>query len=241
METIVKKPAVRPRDAASLVLINRDIGGEPAVLMGRRPQRQSFMPDVFVFPGGAVDRGDARTAAASELRPEVAAVLAGHCPVARGRALGIAAIRETFEETGLFLGTGGNPSHAEPASWTSLMAAARLPRLDTLGFLARAITPPSQPRRFHARFFIASASHLHGTLVSNGELLELNWYPLSRAYNLPIAPITALVLHEASRAIEGAGDDRGTPVFSRRHGKRMVSYDLGNGRVLRGLFEGSSG
>jgi 8-oxo-dGTP pyrophosphatase MutT (NUDIX family) len=226
---------VRPRDAASLVVLKHDGRGGAAVLMGRRPQRQSFMPDVFVFPGGAVDRGDARTPTATELRDDVTQVLTGHCAVSRARALAVAAVRETFEETGVFVGerTSGNDG-----TWQSLASSGRA-RLDVLGFLARAITPPRQPRRFHARFFVTDAVHTSGNLVGNGELLELGWFPLGEASRLPIAPVTELVLREAARVAAGEVDERGTPVFSRRHGKRMVRYDLGGGRVLRGLFEGS--
>ncbi|PKQ09013.1 MAG: DNA mismatch repair protein MutT, partial [Alphaproteobacteria bacterium HGW-Alphaproteobacteria-12] len=54
-EPLVAEPpvgrAIRPRDAASLVLIDRT-STEPRVLMGRRHARMKFVPDAFVFPGG---------------------------------------------------------------------------------------------------------------------------------------------------------------------------------------------
>jgi 8-oxo-dGTP pyrophosphatase MutT (NUDIX family) len=63
-----------------------------------------------------------------------------------------------------------------------------------LDYIARAITPPGQVRRFDARFFLADAAHLHGTLAGNGELHHLHWVPLNRAQALPLAPITRAVL-----------------------------------------------
>ena len=62
--------AVKPRDAATLILLRRDAEA-PRVLMGRRHRSHSFMPDKWVFPGGAVDRDDHRVPAASELREPV--------------------------------------------------------------------------------------------------------------------------------------------------------------------------
>ena len=65
--------AVRPRSAATLMIIRRD-GPKPRVLMGRRHGGHSFMPDRWVFPGGRIDRGDYRAPAANELRHDVGAL-----------------------------------------------------------------------------------------------------------------------------------------------------------------------
>src|SRR5271170_8366073 len=95
--------AVRPRDAATLIVLRRD-GPKPRVLMGRRHGGHDFMPDKWVFPGGRIDPSDFRAPVASELRPNVAARLNKTAPPKRARALALAAIRETFEECGLLLG-----------------------------------------------------------------------------------------------------------------------------------------
>ena len=60
---------VRPRDAATLIIVRRD-AAKPRLLMGRRHGGHDFMPDKWVFPGGRIDRSDFRAPYASDLRPE---------------------------------------------------------------------------------------------------------------------------------------------------------------------------
>ena len=52
-----KSPNVRPKDAATLILVDRS-GPTPKVLLGKRHHGHSFMPGKFVFPGGRVDPSD---------------------------------------------------------------------------------------------------------------------------------------------------------------------------------------
>ncbi|HXL98843.1 MAG TPA: hypothetical protein VN932_02860, partial [Rhizomicrobium sp.] len=152
-DEVIVKNRLRPKDAATLVLVRRESAG-PRVLMGQRHGGMAFMANKFVFPGGRVDAGDGRIAAGGALRPHVAARLGNG---ARGYAL--AAIRETFEETGVLVGerAGTIPRTRSPA-WRKFFAHGIVPRLDTLDFIARAITPPNRTRRFDARFFMADAS-----------------------------------------------------------------------------------
>ena len=76
---------------------------------------------------------------------------AGHRRIAR--ALALAAIRETFEETGLAIGVPdhGAPGKPPPGAWSRFAATGVTPALDAIDFLAGAITPPGRPRRFDAR------------------------------------------------------------------------------------------
>src|SRR5687767_15056322 len=95
-----------PRDAATLILLDRS-GPSPKVLMGRRHHGHVFMPGKFVFPGGRVDPLDRQMAVGAPLDPRAEAKLMRHLQrptPAKARGLALAAIRETFEETGLFLG-----------------------------------------------------------------------------------------------------------------------------------------
>ena len=102
----------RPRDAATLVIIDTSTG-VPRVLMGRRRTDQVFLPNKFVFPGGGVDSADRGVSCASELRTsEATKLLLAMRPepsAAKARALALAAIRETFEEAGLLVGERRRP------------------------------------------------------------------------------------------------------------------------------------
>src|SRR5580658_8903258 len=94
-----KPVAVRARDAASLILL-RGQGRDLELLVGRRPMSVRFMPGVYVFPGGAVDAEDARpweTESGAEWLPPRLARCAR------------AALRETWEEAGVFFGRLGPP------------------------------------------------------------------------------------------------------------------------------------
>ena len=207
----------RPKDAATLVLVRKGAGG-PEVLMGRRPRRQVFMPDQYVFPGGGVEPCDRWVRPATELRPAVAARLARSATLARARSLAAAAVRETFEETGLALGVpapapAGAGAAALRPEWRAFHATGLAPALDRLDYIYRAVTPPGLPRRFNARFFLASADDAAGTLDGNGELLDLGWVPVAEAMALPLPYITAVVLEELEHMHGAPPDpDRDRPV-----------------------------
>ena len=78
-----------------------------------------------------------------------------------------------------------------------------VPALNRLQYFTRAITPPGQIRRYDTRFFLTEASYLHGELRSNGELLDLTWIKISQAIDLPISPITTLVLQVLQECQKG--------------------------------------
>lgn len=176
--------------------------------MGRRARAHRFMPEVFVFPGGGVHRGDARARATSELRPPVRERLEERAPASLARALGVAALRETWEETGLALG--------------SVDGEALAPDLARLDYIFRAITPTDSPMRFHARFFTAPAAGATGELRSNGELLDLDWFTLERARRLPLIDVTLDVLDELERHLRGTRAPR-VPLFHYRNGRRRLT------------------
>src|SRR3954470_16739209 len=91
-EAVRAKPTiVRPRDAASLILL-RGEGSGLELLAGRRPGHFRFMPGVWVFPGGAIDREDNQP-----FRGELGA---GGLPPRLARSAR-AALRETWEEAGV--------------------------------------------------------------------------------------------------------------------------------------------
>lgn len=173
--------AVTPRHAASLIVWRKG-GGEPEILMGMRHAKHKFMPSVLVFPGGRVDRADHGVKALSELRPETEALLRHRAKPSLARALGVAAIRELHEETGLLLGeTQGKRLLADLAA---------------LDYLCRAVTPATRAMRFNARFLLAPAERVRGEIGGSGELEKLGWYPLSQALAAELADITRKILGE---------------------------------------------
>ncbi|HWA61086.1 MAG TPA: NUDIX hydrolase [Caulobacteraceae bacterium] len=190
------KRAVRPRDAATLIILKHD-GPKIRVLMGRRHGGHDFMPDKWVFPGGRIDPSDYRAPFAEDLRPEVAANLAAHAPRNKMRALAQTAIRETFEEAGLLMARPA-PSRPSAGPWREFLAQGALPDLSALDFIARAVTPPMSPKRFDARFFMADAKHLlsQERQADCGELDEIAWVELEEALQLDLPTVTRFVLRE---------------------------------------------
>ena len=220
------RPA-RPVDAASLILVRTGSDG-PEVLMGRRHRKARFVPDAFVFPGGKVDAADRMARPARPLDPAHPPRMAVRNSEAFARALAMAAVRETFEETGLMLGAPGDPGSerrtvAAHPSWAEIAAAGTAPDLSVLAYAGRAIPPPYSPPRFHARFFLADASAATGTLGGSGELSDLAWYPIAHALGtLPMVDVTEFMLGEVRRHAEGQAQD--PPLFAYRRNVPYVRY-----------------
>lgn len=198
---------VRPRDAATLVPLRRR-ADRIEILMGRRAGKHRFLPNLYVFPGGRVDDDDHRIEPLSPLRADVHAHLVRESGVARARALAVAAVRETWEETGIVLG------HIE--------AGKLRPSLDRLDYLIRAITPAESPIRFHARFFAAQVNASDGTVQSNGELLDLAWRSVPECLKLPVADITEYVLGNLDRLMSGRSTQAPVPLFAFRNGRVAI-------------------
>ncbi|HEV7266616.1 MAG TPA: NUDIX hydrolase [Falsiroseomonas sp.] len=200
--------AVRPRHAASLIVWRKGYG-EPEILMGVRHAKHKFMPSVLVFPGGRVDRADHGVKALSELRPETLALLAHRAPPSLARALGVAAIRELIEETGLLLG--------------EKQGERLLADLASLDYLCRAVTPPTRAMRFDARFLVAPAEAVRGEIHGSGELEKLGWYSLSAAREALLADITRRILEEFEQyvALPPAERHRRPKVVFRGNDNRM--------------------
>src|SRR5262249_17268293 len=111
-------PNQRWRDAATLILIDRT-EAVPKVLMGRRHAGHKFLPGRFVFPGGRVERADGRMPVATPLHAAVEARLLKQVPrptAAKARAFAMAAVRETFEETGLLIGRRHDGERGRPGT-----------------------------------------------------------------------------------------------------------------------------
>ncbi|MBO1018868.1 NUDIX hydrolase [Methylobacterium sp. SD274] len=226
-----RRPAtLRPRNAATLIIIDRT-ARQPKFLMGKRHDGLAFMPGKFVFPGGRIEPGDRRMSVAGALSTRAEDALAKRVPRAShslGRALALAAIRETSEETGLFLGTKeyGPPDTAPEGSWSAFKEFGILPDLESLHLVARAITPPGRPRRFDTRFFTidrkAVAAEQPGIVTPTSELVELAWVSFAEARNLDLPRITRVVLDELEMQIAGGfAPYLPIPFFYERSGKHV--------------------
>ncbi|WP_095595568.1 NUDIX hydrolase [Actibacterium pelagium] len=205
---------------ASTVILLRDAAKSPRILMGQRGAKAAFMPNKFVFPGGAIDADDASIPLATPLNPTCMNRLAQDSPEDLISALIAGAVREVWEETGLLLGAPGDwPSHP-PADWESFAATGHLPSAEGFRFVFRAITPPARPRRFDARFFLVDADRIHGDLDdfsgAEDELSHLQWIPISEArqFNLPF--ITEVVLAEIQSFLETQTPPASVPFFDNR-------------------------
>lgn len=178
--------------------------------MGRRSAAHSFLPGRWVFPGGSVCRADFDAAVTSELMPDVVSALAPSLTPRRARALAVAAIRETREETGLVLGKpiGAPASSAPPRSRMAVM-----PDLGILEYIARFVTPPHLPKRFDTRFFVADAAKLTDREPSDTRELEhLHWISLDRTAALGLLLPTEMVLGHLRSFINGS---KAAPIYHR--------------------------
>ncbi|MEZ5818287.1 MAG: NUDIX hydrolase [Hyphomicrobiaceae bacterium] len=217
---------MRPRDAATLILVDRS-APMPRVLLGRRRPDMKFMPGKYVFPGGRVDRCDRTVTSADELGEHDLAKLMvdmkGGASHAKARALALAAVRETYEEAGIIIGTPhqGRQAPSDP-SWRRFFDQGYIPSLSPLTFFARAITPPGRPRRFDTRFFCAEATAIafRGD-APHDELSDLVWMTIEDARSLDLPPITRVILEDlGDRLRSGAlsSADAPVPYYSRKHG-----------------------
>jgi 8-oxo-dGTP pyrophosphatase MutT (NUDIX family) len=202
--TTIDKTAIRN---ASTVVVLRDRATRPRVLMGQRGAKAAFMPNKFVFPGGAVDAQDTSVPLARSLPPLCAARLAEQADPGLAQALAVAAVRELWEETGQILGVPAPWPDSIPDDWLEFAGTGHRPSAEGLQFVFRAITPPGRPRRFDARFFLLDAEALASDpddfRGAADELSHLQWIAIDeiRDYDLPF--ITEVVLAEvAARATD---------------------------------------
>ncbi|MFT4975875.1 MAG: 8-oxo-dGTP pyrophosphatase MutT (NUDIX family) [Myxococcota bacterium] len=135
---------------AATIMVLRDGDGGVELLMLRRSQKASFFPHAWVFPGGRVDPADAHVSVRGDI---------DDLP-ADGQPFAVAAIRECFEESGVWLGDGD----ASPALRRALNAreatladaGALVADLERLEMWSWWITPTIEPKRYDTRFFITA-------------------------------------------------------------------------------------
>ena len=157
--------------AASVILLREAPEESPSpyeVLMIRRHQAASFVPDAWVFPGGALDADD-----------ETIAAHAGNGSTVD--VMKVAALRELFEETGVWLGAPLAEAAAKQRAlldgssrFADVFAASGVD-LDRIVWTSRWITPDGVPKRFDTYFFVAAAPDGAQPSLAAEEAVEFTW------------------------------------------------------------------
>ena len=191
------KTAPRPKLAATILLV-RGKPGKEEILVGLRSKKHDFMPNVYVFPGGRVDGSDSRVQSDDKLNPRTHDILTAAMSAPRARACVLAAIRETFEETGFILGEPGKtaPYGGKHESWRDFAKAGLSPDLSEIHVIGRAVTPPYRPKRFDTWFFMTRLSDEQASrpFRDSDELLDTQWVPLQAATELKMHAITEMMV-----------------------------------------------
>lgn len=203
------------RDAASLLVVSNQ--SPRRVLMGRRPDTARFMPGVFVFPGGAVEPADGDVPARGDFSAGV--VQRMQAGPALARALAVAAVRETFEETGILCACDGAGDFGAVSAG---LASVDITQLDYLG---RALTPPVSRIRFHARFFVVALPDTAPAAVASEELGDPCWVDPGDPGDLPMPRVTHFMLGELARRLSSTAPPAATPFYHRDDGVYRVDFD----------------
>jgi len=196
VDTLANVPATPavPHPSATVVLM-REGGGGPEVLLLRRNRATGFVPGAYVFPGGRVDAADGHDALVrcwDGLTPEGAAARLGIAPDADPPAIAYygAALREAIEETGLLAGVvaANGPPGGEvvrEAREALLGGGASFAAvLDKLGarldggaveYIAHWVTPEVEPRRYDTRFFAARVPGESRAVYDRREMTDAVW------------------------------------------------------------------
>lgn len=179
-------PPVGVRDAATVVLLRDGDEGLKVWLM-TRVRQMAFAAGMSVFPGGRVDPDDADLPLTGSSLPSVLDRLGGDSPAAR--ALVAAAVRETFEETGVLL---TDPA-AELAGFRAAVETHELAfaelllrhgltiDADAVAPWARWVTPEGEARRYDTRFFVAGLPDGAHAVTGTTEAAAGGWIPVRTA------------------------------------------------------------
>lgn len=124
-------------------------------------------------------------------------------------AIAAAAVRETFEETGLVIGQEKQGNLNGDFS--------------RLEYVARAITPAHNPIRFNTRFLMQDAKHATGDIAGSGELLHLQWFSIEEALRMPLVDVTEFVVREVQeRLTNSVSTGNEFPLFTYYNGRPVI-------------------
>jgi len=254
----VPDPPAIPKDSATTMLVRDATAGGIEVFLLRRVVGMAFAGGMTAYPGGSVDPRDADATVAWHgpapdwwaSRFEVAPSLA--------RALVCAAVRETFEESGVLL---AGPDADSVVSDTRPYAAARQGLVDRdvslAGFLADAglvlradllrpwanwVTPVEERRRFDTRFFLAAVPSGQRADGATSEASDAGWYSPGDALDdwkqgrrglLPPTWTTLAELEECESLADAMARERTIT--------KLIPRVVRDGGVLRVVVDGEPG
>ncbi len=214
--------AARPKIASTIVLTHGP-KDNPKILMGQRSSKHDFMPSVYVFPGGRVDRGDSYADYAGDLSPRTETILEAAFSPRKARAVVLASVRETYEETSLFLGrasaTTRNVNHP---SWDAFREAGLKPDLEGIEVFGRAVTPPHRHKRFDAWFFVKQLESPSLPEISDSaELLNVGWFTIDEIWKLELQRATKMMLQVLQQYLAYDRPPRDIFYSYAKHGKYL--------------------
>jgi 8-oxo-dGTP pyrophosphatase MutT (NUDIX family) len=231
-----RREPVEPRNAATVILL-RDSGNGPEVYYLRRQASMEFAGGMCVYPGGGVDPRDFDADVAWEGPPPAEWAARLGCDEEMARALVCAAVRETFEESGVLLAgphahevvadTTGGGWEADRAALESrelamtdfLTRRGLVLRTDLLGVWGAWLTPVFEPKRYRTWFFVALLPEGQRTRDVSSESSEVTWLPAADAVAmaergemlmLPPTYLTSLEVsgHRTAAEVVAAAHDR---------------------------------
>jgi 8-oxo-dGTP pyrophosphatase MutT (NUDIX family) len=191
---------VTPRLAATTILV-RAREDQPEILLLKRGEHARFMPNAYVFAGGALDLNDESTDVYALCKGLDDGLASEQLELpSNGLRFFVAAVREAFEECGLLLAYDDRGEIADLSSWnesrlretrlkisTGRLSFAELCRtqgwrlaVDKLAFFSHWITPPGSVR-FDTRFFLCSVPPRQTASLAGNEMSQLIWRTAAEA------------------------------------------------------------
>ena len=236
-----QREPVEPRDAATVILLRRSEHG-PAIYYLRRAVSMEFAGGMCVYPGGGVDPRDfdADVAWAGPTPAEWAERLG--CAEEMARALVCAAVRETFEESGVLLAgphgdevvadTTGDDWEADRVALESrelamtdfLTRRGLVLRTDLLGVWGAWLTPVFEPKRYRTWFFVALLPEGQRTRDVSTESSEVTWLPASEAVAMAERGEMLMLPPTYLTTLEVAGYGAPAEVVAAAHGRTVEMH-----------------
>ena len=184
----------KPRQASTVILLREANPGGFEVFLTRRPDAMPFLGGMYCFPGGAVTKDDCSARMLDRCRgltlERARKIIGAHFSPRQAAGFWVAAVRELFEETGIFLASRRSGAAVLPGAAYLLQQALQdgtrslydLLRhedlycdLSSLGYFSHWQTPAQNPMRFDTRFFVAVLPEDQSPLKTSEEVSHSTW------------------------------------------------------------------